>query len=239
MRLVIMTIGIAGTAAIFALLATVTFALNDASTVTAKTLQSFASKQFRTEVSIAEAPTSLKSGITQIINLKVANPTGFSNSTAIDGAAITVQINVQQSTPTKIVLRKITLQRPEVFLEIKDGQANLARIMQAIEAAHSDTSIAGQEFKMIVAEVLLEEGKLSVLIDSLGEVPITTPLPDSRLTNIGVEEDGISPTSFLNQLTAFIIKSTERATRRIDITAIASERGVPAPEIDFKTLLAQ
>lgn len=239
MRLVILTIGIAATVGIFALLATVTYALNNTGTITAQTLSAFSSKQFRTAVSIAEAPTSLKSGATQIIGLEVANPPGFSNSAIIHGPAINVEIDVLQSTPNKIVIRKVTIQRPDVLLEINEGQANLKRLKQALEASYVDANSDHQEFKMVVAEVLIEDGTLSVLIDSMGDAPITTPLPDSRLTGIGVEEDGISRELFLDKLTAFIIKVAERATRRIDIAAIASERGVPSPDINFKSLLAE
>ena len=239
MRLVLLTIGIIGTAAIFSLLATVTYALHDAEKLTADTLASFTAKQLRTEVSIAEAPISLKSGTTQIIGLKIANPPGFSNLNAIHGPEIIVDIDVSRSSPNTIFIRKMTIQRPDILLEITDGQANLVRLMQALKAASLDTTLENQKFEVIAAEIWLVDGQLSILIDSLGDVPVETVLPDSRLTDIGVSENGISSAAFLDVLTSFIIKSSERATRRIDIAAIASERDVPTPDIDFKFLLTE
>ncbi|MDA8637342.1 hypothetical protein N9L49_01855 [Rhodospirillales bacterium] len=238
MRLVILTIGLAGTAAIVALLATITYALHDADTVTADTLVSFTAKQLRTEVSVGETPISLKSGTTQIIGLKIANPPGFSNANAIHGPEIIVDIDVSRSTPSTIFIRKMTIQRPDVLLEINEGQANLVRLMQALKAAPLDMADE-QELNVMAAEIWLVEGQLSILIDSLGDTPVETPLPDTRLKDIGVAENGISSAAFLDTLTTLIIKSSERATRRIDIAAIASERGVPIPDIDFKSLLTE
>lgn len=239
MRLVILTIGVAATVAIFALLATVTYALHDADRVTAESLTSFSSKHLRTQVSVAETRISLKSGATQVIDLEIANPPGFSNTNAIDGAEITVDIDVSRSSPDLIFIRKITVRNPNVLLEIRDGQVNLMRLMQALKAAPPSITTEQQELDVIVAETLIEEGQVSLLIDSLGEFPINTSLPDARLTNIGVEEGGISSAAFLDTLTSFIIKSTERATRRIDTAAIATERGVPDPDIDLKSLLSE
>lgn len=239
MRLMLLSIGIAGTAAIFSLLATVTFALHDVELTTADTLASFTAKQLRTEVSIANAPISLKSGTTQIIDLKIANPPGFSNASAIHGPEIIVDIDVQRSSPSKIFIRKMTIRRPDVLLEINEGQANLVRLMQALKASSPDTTIEEQKFGVVATEIWLVEGRLSVLIDSLGDSPVKILLPDTRLIDIGVTENGISSAAFLDILTTLIIKSSERATRRIDVAAIASERGVPLPNINFKSLLTE
>lgn len=239
MRLVILSIGVAATVAIFALLAIVTYALHDADRVTAESLTSFSSKHLRSQVTVAETRISLKSGATQVIGLEVSNPPGFSNTNAIHGAEITVDIDVSRSSPNLVFIRKITVRNPNLLLEIRDGQANLMRLMQALKAAPPNINAKQQELDVIVAETLIEDGQLSVLIDSLGEFPINTSLPDARLTDIGVAEDGISPAAFLEILTTFIIKSTERATRRIDIAAIATERGVPDPDIDLKSLLIE
>lgn len=238
-RPIILTIGVLGTAAITALLIVVSYALHDAEAVTASKLETITAKLFRTNVSVFETPISFKSGKTQIIGLKVENPTGFSNEVAIHGPEIIVQIDTPRSTPDKIYVEKITIQRPTVLLEIRDGQTNLTRLIYALKAAGDMDSVKDAEVRLVVHEVLIENGELSVLVDVLGESPIKTPLPDSRITDIGVAENGISPEVFLDSLTAFIIKATERATRRINVAKVASERNIPKPEIDFKSLLAE
>jgi len=236
-RPLILFIGILGMIAILAVTTTVAYALYDASKATSTALASITAKHLRTEVSIVETPVSFKSGATQIIGLRIQNPPGFSTSTAIHSPEIRVAIDVSRSTNDLIYAKKIHIQRPQVLLEIIEGQNNLTRLMQALAAA-IDTTTNDQNIRLIVEEVIVEEGELSVVIDQLGEAAIRVPLPDSLLKNIGIEDEGAAPQLVLQSLTAFIIKITERATRRIDITAIANERGVPTPVLDFRMLLA-
>lgn len=241
-RPLILFIGMVGTATILGLATIVAFALHDAEMATTGALTSVATKHLRTDVSIAETPISLKSGATQIIGLKVQNPPGFSPASAIHGPEISIEIDVSRSTPGLIYATKINIRRPQVLLEINEGQANLIRLMQTLDAYDANHS-HDQDIRLIVEEIILEEGELSVVIDKFGDSTITVPLPDSRLEylglEMGIEDEGGTPKLVVESLTAFMIKITERATRRIDIAAIASERGIPTPSLDFKTLLAQ
>ena len=226
-----------GMAAIFAVAMMVAYALHDVNKATSAALASITAKHLRTDVSIAETPISFKSGATQIIGLRIQNPAGFSASTAIHGPEISIEIDATRSTNHLIYAKKINIRRPQIFLEITEGQANLSRLMQAL-AATNEMPADNQNIRLIVEKVIVEEGELSVVIDKLGASPIRVPLPDSLLKNIGIEDNGAAPRLVLESLAAFIIKITERATRRIDITAIADERGVTTPALDFKLLLA-
>lgn len=223
--------------AILAVATTVAYALYDANKATSAALTNIATKHLRTDVSIAETPISFKSGTTQIIGLRIQNPPGFSMSSAIHSPEISIEIDASRSTNKLIYAKKISIRRPQVLLEITEGQTNLTRLMQALAAA-IDTPTDDQNVRLLVEEIIVEEGELSVVVDQLGEAAIRVPLPDSLLKNIGIEDEGAAPKLVLESLTAFIIKITERATRRIDIAAIANERGVSAPALDFKLLLA-
>ena len=239
MRHLILAIGFIGTAAIIGLLGTISYTLYDADDVATINLTTSAAKLFRTDVAIAEVPISLKTGAGQIIGFKVQNPTGFSAETAIHTPTILFETNVSRSGPSTIFISKMTIERPRILLEIKDGQANLSRLMQALNAANANVGTEDQGLKIIVAEVLMENGTVSLSADTLGDPVIETPLPDSRITDIGVAENGIGTAALMDQLTSFVIKSTERATRRIDIATIALERGLSKPNFDLKTLLAE
>ena len=223
--------------AILAVTTTVAYALYDANKATSATLANITAKHLRTDVSIAETPISFKSGATQIIGLRIQNPPGFSTSSAIHSPEISVEIDAARSTNHLIYAKKINIRQPQVLLEITEDQTNLTRLVQAL-AATIDTHADHQNVRLIVEEVFVEEGELSVVVDKLGETAIRVPLPDSLLKNIGIEDEGATPQLVLQSLTAFIIKITERATRRIDIATIANERGVPTPALDFKVLLA-
>lgn len=223
--------------AILAVTTAVVYALYDANKATSAALASIATKHLRTDVSIAETPISFKSGATQIIGLRIQNPPGFSTSSAIHSPEINIELDAARSNNHLIYAKKIIIRRPHVLLEIAEDQTNLMRLMQALAVA-IDTPTEDRNIRLIVEEVIVEEGELSVVIDKLGEAAIRVPLPDSLLKNIGIEDEGTTPKLLLESLTAFIIKITERATRRIDIAATANERGVPIPALDFKLLLA-
>ena len=239
-RPIILVIGVLSASAILGLLLLLSFTLHDAETLITTQLESISTKLLRTSVSVSETPISLKSGKTQVIGLKVQNPAGFSNGTAIHWPSVIVEVDTLNSTPRKIHISRIKIEHPAILLEIRNDQMNLSRLMQALRAAPTSDDINNaSEMQIAVQEVLIENGELSVLVDELGEFPIKTPLPDSRIVDIGVSEEGVRPQVFLDSLTAFIIKATERATRRINVAKVASERNMQTPEIDFKSLLAE
>lgn len=223
--------------AILTVATTVAYALYDANQATTAALTNITTKHLRSDVSIAETPISFKSGATQIIGLRIQNPAGFSSSSAIHGPEISIEIDTARSTNHLIVARKILIRQPHVLLEITEGQTNLTRLMHALTAAIAPPT-EDQNIRLTIEEVIIDGGELSVVIDQLGEAAIRVPLPDSSLKNIGIEDEGAAPKLVIESLTAFIIKITERATRRIDIAAIANERGLPTPALDFKKLLA-
>lgn len=239
MRIAIMMLGFLGTSAILIGVGVVIFALSDASTVTAGSLSSTTRQILKTEVSVADVPVSLKSGDTQIIGFRIENPPGFSEATAIHFPYVTASTDAFRSGPRRIFINKLFIKQPEIRLEIRDGQANLTRYMQAANAAQQSTKDGIDEMKFSIGEILIEDGGVTFVADSLGDEPVRTPLPDSRLTNIGLTGDGITADRLATQVIDFIRKSTERASRRIDLAKIAEQRGLPAPNLDLKTLLSE
>lgn len=239
MRVVMMTLGVVSTAAIMAAAGVVMFVLVDASEVTASSVSTTTGRILKTDASIAETPVSLKSGDTQIIGLRIENPPGFSRTTAIHLPQVSATTDASKSGPNRIFIAKMVITQPEIRLEVRDGQANLSRFLRATNAGERSAADPLHGMTFSIGEILLEDGEVLLVADSLGDEPVSTPLPDSRMTDIGTTEDGISASDLGAEIIAFIAKSTERASRRIDITAIANERGLPKPDLDLKTLLSE
>lgn len=239
MRVVFMAIGVCGAAAIIGLLGLLSFTLHDIERVSADQLAASSSRHLKTDVSVAGMPISFKTGNGQIIGLRIGNPTGFSENSAIHAPEISVATNAAKSSKSLIYINKLAINRPTVLVEISDNAANLARLLQSVKASvETEDNPSGESIRYIVSEVLMEKGEVALMADVLGNENVTAPMPDSRITGLGQDENGISEAELIGKLTAFITKSAERATRRIDIAAIASARDLPKPDLDLKTLLA-
>lgn len=239
MRVVFMAIGVCGAAAIIGLSGLVTFVLNDVDQKAADYMTGASSRILKTDVTVAELPISLKTGDGQVIGLRIANPAGFSETPALHAPEINVEINATSSNRSVLYIDKLTINRPEILVEIANTQANLSRLIQSTKAAALAEVESGQQINFIISEILMEDGQVTLMADVLGNEAVRTPLPDSRITDIGADENGISETELINRLTAFIIKSAERATRRIDIAAVALDRDLPNPDLNLKTLLSE
>ena len=68
-----------------------------------------------------------------------------------------------------------------------------------------------------------------------GETEI--PLPDSRVRNIGNDADGALPAEVVAEITNLVIVASERASRRIDLEALAAKTGATVPDLDLSVLL--
>ena len=62
-------------------------------------------------------------------------------------------------------------------------------------------------------------------------------LPDTRITDIGAETDGALPAVIIEAITDLIITAVERASRRIDLKALAEKNKIPVPNVNIGALL--
>ena len=241
MRKAFLFSGLALTATIILIIGSVTYVLFNIDTLIKDTVENTASRAFKVPVSVAEATISLKSGDGQVIGLRVENPPGFTAPEAMHFPLIGIKADTNRIADKAITLQKVVIDQPKVVLEIKDGRANLVRLRDSTKAwvnrSENDDEEAATGQRLIIEEVILQNGTMTFRADFLDGGETEIPLPDSRVRNIGNDADGALPAEVVAEITNLVIVASERASRRIDLEALAAKTGATVPDLDLSVLL--
>ncbi len=235
--------GLALTATIILVLGSVTYVLFNIDALIKDEIESTASRAYKVPVTVADATMSLKSGNGQIIGLRIENPPGFSAPDAVHVPLIEINVDTDRIADKAIALGRVVVDQPKVVLDVKDGRANLMRLKDSAQAwlarSENDDEDAASGQRLIIDEIVLQNGTMTFRADFLDGAETSVPLPDSRITGIGGETEGALPAEVIAEITDLLIIASERASRRIDLPALAAKTGATVPEIDLSALLKE
>jgi len=229
------------TAAIVFVVAVVTYTLFNIDGMIKATVEGDGTSAYKVPVTIADTAMSLKTGEGQISGLRVANPSGFSAPTAIHIPFVIIEVDTDRIAAKAIGVRRVVLEQPKIVLEIKQGRVNLVQLRDAVSAwvnrseISSEDAATGQMF--ILDQIVLQNGSMVFRADFLDGLETEIPLPDTRIKDIGAETDGALPAILIEAMTDLIITAVERASRRIDLKALAEKNEIPVPDVNISALL--
>lgn len=241
MRKTFLFSGLALTATIILVLASVTYVLFNIDSLIKEEIEGTASRAYKVPVTVAEATMALKSGNGRIIGLRIENPPGFSAPVAVHAPLIEIAVDTGRIADKAIAIGRVVIDRPRIVLDIKDGRANLIRLKESSDAwvtrAENDDEEASTGQRLIIDEIVMQNGTMTFRADFLDGAETEVPLPDSRIRNIGAAPEGALPAEVIAEITQLLITASERASRRIDLRALAEKTNAAIPDIDLSALL--
>lgn len=241
MRKAFLFSGLALTATIILVLASVTYVLFNIDALIKDEIEGTASRAYKVPVTVADATMSLKSGNGQIVGLRIENPPGFSAPDAVHVPLIEINVDTARIADKAIALARVVIDRPKIVLDIKDGRANLMRLKESAKAwlirSENDDEEAAAGQRLIIDEVVMQNGTMVFRADFLDGAETEVPLPDSRVKDIGTPPEGALPAEVIAEVTQLMITASERASRRIDLKVLAEKTGAIVPDIDLSALL--
>lgn len=177
------------------------------------------------EVSLATVELSPTDGKGSMRGLIVGNPSGFETDHAVKLGEISVSVDIATLTGDTIVVKEIVIAGPEVIYEMGGGGSNLDTIKSNVESfvqsaggggsSGGDSSGGESEKKIIIDDLYVRDGKVSVSASFLGGKALGAPLPDIHLEDVGKEEGGASPAEVAQQITEAITGSAGKAVGSI------------------------
>jgi len=236
MRKAFLIAGLALTAAVLFLLGSVTYVLFDIDGVIRDTAQNAASSAYKVSATVDSATMSLKNGKGHISGVKIPNPPGFTAAIAIDMPQIDFTVDTGRPAAAVMSVAKAVIDKPRVTLEIVDGRANLAVLRASARAWAKRAVDAAKGQRFVLENLWIQHGTLAFRADfAKGETDV--PMPDTRIRDIGGKETGALPAELISAVTETLMTAVERASRRLDLAALAKAAGHPAPTLDLTALL--
>ncbi len=196
------------------------------------------SQAAQVQVSLSEVDIKPREGSAALRGLVVANPPGFSTDYAMSLGGISVVLDPANVSKELIVIREVAIDAPAVTYELGAEGSNIKRIQQNVERfAASGAPAGGEEAaapqpqpetaasgpKLIIDNLYLRGGQVTVHAPVLQGEPKTAVLPDVHLRDLGRSEGGLSGAELSARILAAINKATAKAVSDMQIDGLKSD----------------
>ena len=178
----------------------------------------------KTDLKLDGASLSVLSGSGTLKGFVLGNPEGYKGDFAIKVGVVDVGVKPGSVFSDKIHVTHVRINGPEIALEGNPaGNNNLTKIMDNVQAATGSsggdkpqpkTADKGVAKKLQVDDVLITGGKIHLSTILTAGKPVTVPLPDIHLTNLGEGPDGITAGELTKKVLGEVTRSTLSAAAK-------------------------
>ena len=156
----------------------------------------------------------------KVKGLVVGNPEGYKTPNAISIGVAALSLKIGSILSDKVVIKSIEMREPEITLEGSLNGNNLSKILDNLSGPPSTTpqgtnqppTSSAAAKKLQVDDFLITGAKLHIAITGVAG-PLTVPIPEIHLKNLGAGPDGITPAELLKQvLTPLLAEAVKVAT---------------------------
>lgn len=166
-------------------------------------VEKYGSEVTKTDVVLNEVDLDLTSGKGALKGFSVGNPEGFDEDHSIKFDSVGVEVDISGSNDEVIHIREIRVENPSIIYEVNETTNNLDTIRNNVDAFMKENGLSGDEKseesseesgpKVIIDNIFIKGGQVSVKADMLAGQKIDGKLPDIQMNDIGKDEGGASP----------------------------------------------
>jgi hypothetical protein len=180
-------------------------------------IEHYGSQATKTSVRVASVSIKPAEGKGAIEGLTVANPKGFTSARVLSLGSIMVKIDPGTITTSPVVIDDVHISSPLVVYEMdKSGTSNIDVLKKNIASSGgnigkqpSDKKKPGKETRLRINKLMVESGRVDVLVSALGARPKTVTLKRIEITDIG-GQTGATPDQIAKQVLNAIVTEVTR-----------------------------
>lgn len=187
-------------------------------TLIADAIRAYAPDILGVSVKLRSVKTDLAEQSAELHGLVIGNPPGFKSAQALSVSSVSMKLDVNSLTKDVVVIRDITILKPEVAYEQKSGGSNLDVIQRNAEkyaaeqiGAKKGTDKKEPGKKFIIERFTMKDAKAEVSAELLQGKSLSTPVPDVHLSDIGKRSNGATAGEVAKQITSAITAAVTRA----------------------------
>ena len=198
------------------------FLLSNLDSLIKEAVEKVGSEATQAKVSLNEVSISIKSGSGSLRGLKVANPKGFKTPSAFELGGISITLDTGSIGQDPIVIKEITITKPQVTYELGAGGSNVDAIQKNVDAYAKQFASGGAKKesegpKIVIENLYIRGGEISVSAAFLQGKALTAPLPDVHLKDIGKEKKGASPAEITKKIIDSLTKGAGSAVGALNL----------------------
>lgn len=181
----------------------------------------------QTSVRLDEAEISPTSGAGALRGLTVGNPAGFKTEYAFVLGEVSIKLDLSTVTEDVIVINEIVIAGPQITYEIGPGGTNIDAIRKSVAefagggGGAKKSSAGGDEGpKLVIENLYIRGGKVSVSATALGGKTLSVALPDLHLKDIGKEKGGASPAEAIEKIFAAVTQGIGKSVGTLNLDSV-------------------
>lgn len=158
-------------------------------------------------ITVGEVTVSVIDGRAGLRNLVIGNPEGFKSDHALSLGEVRVALDIMSLFSNRIVIDEVTVVAPEITYELARGGSNIAVLQRNAEqtaAALGATDEPASDIRLLIRELNITDGKVTLAAAMLGGKGLTVALPDIHKENIGAGDDGATPADAVKEIMALV-----------------------------------
>jgi hypothetical protein len=217
------------------------FLLSNLDGLIKEAVETVGSEATQAKVTLNEVSISIKSGNGAIRGLIVANPKGFKTPSAFELGGISITLDTGSLGQDPTVIKETAITNPKVTYELEAGGSNVDAIQKNVDAYAKQFASGGGEAKkegegpkIIIENLYIRGGEVSVSAAFLQGKALTTPLPDVHLKDIGKEKKGASPAEITKKIIDSLTKGAGYAVGALNLDKMMEGAGAAAKAIGDK-----
>jgi len=170
----------------------------------------------KVDMKLDGASISLFSGEGSLKGLFVGNPEGYKTPSAINVGKVSVAVQPGSLLSDKVVVRRVSVESPEITFEGSLGGNNLSRILENVQAFTATEGASAKKGetktkKLQVDDFQITGGQINLSTTLLGGRAVRVPLPEIHLQNLGQGGDGITPGDLAERVFKAVLEGTTKA----------------------------
>lgn len=167
-------------------------------------------------------------GTAALRGLVVGNSKGFKTDHALSLGEISMTLDIGSLTRDVILIKQISIVKPDVTYEYAPGGSNLDTIQRHVDSYVAEKTGGkggpgdkGPGKKLIIDHVYLKDAKASVSAEILKGKAMSVPLPDLHLRDIGRKSNGATAGEAAKQVLGAITQNVTKATSSLNLGGAA------------------
>lgn len=163
-------------------------------------------------------------GTASLRGLVVGNPKDFKTEHALSLGEISMKLDIGSLTKDVILIKEISIIKPDVTYEYASGGSNLDVIQRNVDryvadnlGGKNESKDKGASKKFIIENLYVKNGKANVSADILKSKTMLVQLPDLHLRDIGKKSNGATAGEAAKQVLGAITQSVTKATSSLNL----------------------
>lgn len=196
----------------------ITYGLYNVDSLVKNAIEKYGSEAVASQVAVGQVHVNLKDAKVILKNLRVDNPEGFTEKTALSAGYIEVDLDEDQLSASKITIRKVLIKEPLVTFEHASGEDNLSKLQknalayaERFSGSSKNKKDDANATKVFIHNIDLMDGKIYLKDSRLMGASMTLPLPNIHISKIQTGPHGSSPEEIAGQVMGSLFSSSKSA----------------------------